>query len=158
MAYKIKRYTRINPITGRKEYQSLLMGKSGEKDITYRTSFQRSRAKEQDEISRFTGSVEASQTGSPVFVKQDYGSRKVQINPSEDIAKSLEEGGQIRLPSDYDEISYEGGIKKIRKKSQTGIRKKRSLIKRYASNMLDPEYNIYTDETPTSLVNKYKGM
>lgn len=153
--YKFKKYTRTNPVTGQKEYQTLMMGKSDGKDITYRTSFHKSKDKAQSEINRAIGSISATKSGSPVTVKQDYGSRKIQINPNRNVSEVLETGGQIKPSNEYDEISYRGGLKTTQRKSQTGIRKG-PVIKGYAPSMLDPDYDIYSDETPSSLLNKYK--
>ena len=81
MANKFKFYSRINPFTKQKEYQTLMMGKSDGKDITYRTSFQRSRQMARDEIARAQGSIQAAKTGERVTVKQNYGTTRAALKP-----------------------------------------------------------------------------
>lgn len=153
--YKFKTYTRTNPVTGQTEYQTLMMGKSDGKDITYRTAFHRSKDMAQNEINRAIGSISATKSGSPVSVKQEYNSRKVQMNPNENISNVLQTGGQIKPSNEYDEISYKNGFKTTQRKSQTGVRKGPEITG-YASNMLDLNYDRYTDETPQSLMRKFK--
>ena len=142
--YKFKFYDRVNPLTGNKEYQALMMGNVDGKDITYRTSFHRSRDMMQNEINRAIGTISATQSDGRVQVSQDYGSRKLGVGPSESFAQTLEAGGKLEAPETFEDVRYEGGLRTAQTRSQTGIRKAPQTM-RAPANMLDPTYDPTTD-------------
>lgn len=151
--YKFKSYERINPFTKQKEYQTLMMGTVDGKDVTYRTSFQRSKQMAKDEINRAIGAINASKDNRAVTVKQNYGTTKTQINPSQGVASVLSTGGKITPPTTYNQISYEGGMKVTQPRSQTGIRRGPRIVSTPA-NMLSSDYDPFNDETKKSLMTR----
>ena len=151
--YKFKFYTRKNKITGQKEHQTLMMADVDGKPVTYRSSFQSSKDKARSEINRAIGLVKASKTGKPVTVKQSYGTRRVQMNPSKDVQSILSTGGKITPPETYADTSYKDGRKVTQVRSQTGVRKGPRTTS-VAANMLSQDYDPFTDETKKSLLSK----
>jgi hypothetical protein len=145
--YKFKFYTRKNKLTGRTEYQTLMMGKVDGKDINYRTSFHSSKDKAQNEINRALGLVRSSQTGTPTSVKQDYGTRSLRVGPSESVKSILSTGGMIEAPETYQDIRYVDGMQQVQERKQSGIRVG-DAITRAPANMLDPNYDPITDTIP----------
>ena len=144
MAAKFKFYNRINPITGNREYQTLMMDTIDGKDITYRTSFHNSREKARDEIARAQGEIRAAQTGDRVTVKQNYGSTRAALMPRSSVGDVLKTGGMITPSKEYEEIKQGRVYDKRTMKSQKGIRKSRTRSLLHA-NMLNPNYNRLKD-------------
>lgn len=150
--YKFKFYERINPFTKRKEYQTLMMGTVDGKDVTYRTSFQRSKQMAKDEINRAIGAISASKDNRAVTVKQNYGTTKTQINPSQSVASVLSTGGKITPPSTYNKITYEGGMKATQPFSQTGIRKGEKIFSTPANMANVDNYDPFLDENKKTIM------
>jgi len=143
--YKFKFYDRINPITGSKEYQTLMMAEVDGKPVTYRSGFQRSQQAAQDAVSRMIAGINATQSGSPSTVRQNYGGSKVTVGPSDDIKSVLETGGMLTAPETYTaQKSNEDGSITRTTYDPRGIRQG-DPITTYAANMLDPNYDPLLD-------------
>jgi hypothetical protein len=152
--YKFKFYDRINPITGSKEYQTLMMAEVDGKPVTYRSGFQRSKQAAQDDVSRMIAGINATQSGSPSTIRQNYGSNKVTVGPSEGIKSVLETGGRLAAPETYKaQKSNEDGSITQTTYDQRGIRQA-DPITTYAANMLDPNYDPLLD----AIVDPLTGM
>ena len=143
--YKFKFYDRDNPITGQKEYQTLMMTEVDGKPVTYRSGFQRSKQAAQDDINRMIAGINATQSGSPRTVKQNYGSSKTTVGPSEEIKSILESGGSLSAPETYTtQRGNQDGTVTLTTYDQRGIRQA-APITTLAANMLDPNYDATLD-------------
>lgn len=143
--YKFKFYDRVNPITGGKEYQTLMMGEVDGKPVTYRSGFQRSKQAAQDDINRMIAGINATQSGSPRTVAQNYGGSKVTVGPSEEVKTILESGGGLTAPETFtaQQVNQDGTVTQTMY-DQRGIRQA-DPITTYAANMLDPNYDPVLD-------------
>ncbi len=154
LEYRFKSYDRVNPITGNKEYQTLMMTEVGGKPVVYRSGFQRSKQAAQDDVSRMIAGINATQSGSPSTIRQNYGSNRVTVGPSEGVKSVLETGGMLTAPETYtaQKSNEDGSITKTTY-DQRGIRQA-DPITTYAANMLDPNYDPLLD----AIVDPLTGM
>ena len=136
MSLKLKYYTRVNPFTKQKEYQTLMIRNVDGKNVTYRTSFHNSRQKARDEIARAQGEIRATIRDEPITVRQNYGTTRAELKPRSFVRDVLKTGGMITPSKEYDEIKTNpAGIQKTTK-NQRGIRKSRTRSLLHA-NMLN---------------------
>ena len=90
--YRIKSVdVKPHPMTGRKQYQSIVMIGNDEIGFTsQRTGVHSSRDAVQDDISTIIAKIKSSQENKPVTVPVNYGSEKVTVNANSSYASEIE--------------------------------------------------------------------
>lgn len=143
--YKIKEVkARKNPLSGKQEYQKVMLVESGGAMSSYKTDKYTSKQAVTDDLNRMQSMISASQKGGPVTVKQNYGDSEFTSSGSADIAKAVKEGGQIKAPKTYELKKYSGGMETVQQYRQGGVRTG-APVTRAPANMLDPNYDPATD-------------
>lgn len=142
--YKIKKVdTGTNPLTGRQEYQSVMLVDSGGTMSSYRTAKYANKQGVTDDLNRMMSMISASQKGGPVTVKQNYGGSQFMTSGDPGVAKAVKEGGRIKAPETYELKTYSGGMETVEQYNKG--RRVGAPVTRAPANMLDPNYDPATD-------------
>jgi hypothetical protein len=134
-----------DPLTGQKLYQQVMLVEYDGKTSSYKTAKHRSQERLKNDTDRMIASIQASLgDGSPVTTRQNYGEAEFRTVGSEDIAKAVKEGGQLKAPETYELVRDVDGMQNVQRYDQRGIRQGESIT-RAPANMLDPNYDPITD-------------